>query len=351
MKVAIVNYYQNLNHRGGETFTQSLYQGLSGKNQVIIYSAKKINLPLPPKWSVLTVRHPLRYLFLDIPKLLELVFTLRVLPQIIRQRPNVVIPLNSGWQALILSIYCRWFGAKLVIAGQSGPGWDDRWNLLVKPHLFIALTQHNLDWAKNAAVWDIPIVQIPNGVDLKLFSPKGSSQKLPLKGKIILCIAAASLRKKIDLTIKAVAQLDQVSLLVLGDGEASHQIDRLGMSLLGKERYLRLNVTHDQVSSYIRSSDLFTMVSEKFESFGIVYLEAMACGLPVVTRDDYSRREIVGSGGIYVKNPENIHDYSQALTKALKKDWKNIPRLQAEKFSWDEITTQYEQELNKLINS
>lgn len=351
MKVAIVNYYQNLNHRGGETFTQSLYQGLSKKHQVIIYSAKKLNLPLPPKWSILTVRHPLRYLFLDLPKLLELVFTLKILPQIFLQKPDIVIPLNSGWQVLILSIYCRWFGTKLVIAGQSGPGWDDRWNLLVKPHLFIALTKHNLDWAKNAAVWNIPIVQIPNGVDLKLFSPKGSIHKLPLKGKVVLCIAAASLRKKIDLTIKAVAKLDNASLLVLGEGEISHQIDHLGKTLLGKERYLRLNTDHDQVASYIRSSNLFTMVSEKFESFGIVYLEAMACGLAIVTRNDPSRREIVGDSGIFVNNPEDTSEYSLALTEALKKVWKNIPRLQAEKFSWDKITTQYEQELIRLIKS
>lgn len=348
MKVSIVNYYQGLNKRGGETFVDELSKGLSSIHQITVYSAPKLGFPRPPKWSILNPNHPLRYLFLDLPKILELLFTLRLLPILFKQKPDVIIPLNSGWQSLILSIYCRWFGAKLIIVGQSGPGWDDRWNLLMYPHLFVSLTKHNLSWAKKNSFWNVGLVEIPNGVDVNTFSPIGAKKKLNLKGKIVLCVAAPSKSKKIDLVVKAVSLLKNVSLLVLGGGELSSEVDHLGSKLLGVDRYMRLEVPHNQISQYIRACDLFTMVSSTREAFGIVYLEAMACGLGVVTRDDPSRREIVGNAGLFVDNPEDLQSYAQVIEQGLKKSFKKEALQRASKFSWVNIIDKYNQELEKL---
>ena len=79
-----------------------------------------------------------------------------------------------------------------------------------------------------------------------------------------------------------------------------------------------------------------------WEAFGIVYVEAMASGLPVVATDDENRREIIGDAGLFV-DPENIEEYAQTLGKALKTDFGEKPRQQAKKFSWDKIASQYEQ--------
>ena len=79
-----------------------------------------------------------------------------------------------------------------------------------------------------------------------------------------------------------------------------------------------------------------------FESFGIVYLEAMASGLPIVAPDDLARREIIGPAGI-LTDVDNPQIFASAIEEAINKSWSNIPRRQSEKFSWDEICKMYEQ--------
>jgi len=84
-------------------------------------------------------------------------------------------------------------------------------------------------------------------------------------------------------------------------------------------------------------------VPEASEAFGIVFIEAMATNLPVVTIRDEQRQEIVGDAGILVRNPKNPEKLRKAIDKALKKKWGNEPRKQAEKFGWDEIVRKYEE--------
>lgn len=350
MKLAIVNFYQDQNLRGGETFVEALKNNLSPKVETVIYSAKSEESPLPPQWSVLHHRHPLRYLFLDLPKIYELIFTLKIIPKILKQKPDLIMPCNSGWQALILSVLAKIIGAKLVISGQSGPGWDDRWNLFVKPDLFIALTKFNQSWAQKAALWQTKIIYIPNGVDLKLFKPTGPKIKLDLKGKVIAVIAANSPSKRIDLTIKAVSMLKNASLLLIGDGELKEKIDQLANKTLGKDRFLHLVLPHSEIPKYLRSADIFTMVSETSESFGIVYLEALACGLGIITRDDPSRREIIADAGLFVKNPEDPKEYALVLQKALQQDWSTKSIARTKNYLWSNIAADYERNFNLLLD-
>ena len=79
----------------------------------------------------------------------------------------------------------------------------------------------------------------------------------------------------------------------------------------------------------------------------MVYLEAMACGLPVVATDDDLRREIVGDAGILV-DPTIVEDYTKALEECAGEDWGNKPRIQAEKFGWDKVSRMYEDLFLKL---
>jgi glycosyltransferase involved in cell wall biosynthesis len=76
----------------------------------------------------------------------------------------------------------------------------------------------------------------------------------------------------------------------------------------------------------------------------------MACNLPVVATDDEQRREIIGNAGIYVKNPEDVSRYSQALQTGLKTDFGNRPQKQAEKFSWENIKKDYLELFYKLTD-
>jgi len=139
--------------------------------------------------------------------------------------------------------------------------------------------------------------------------------------------------KQIDLTIQAAAKLNRASLLILGDGPLKKDLLTLGERLLGKERFLLIRAEREKIAGYYRAADIFTLVSKSGEAFGNVYLEAMACNLPVVATDDATRHEIVGQAGLFV-NPNNIPDYAKALGYALEIKFNSKPREQAEKFSW-----------------
>lgn len=362
MKIAFLNFYQGYIDRGAETFVQELAQGLVKNNEVTVFQAgpskstgfvsvqKEVRMPKVWPDDNMSSTHILKRLFLHYYKRKEFLFTLKCLRDLYLLKPDIIIPLNSGWQALIISIFSRLTGSKMVIAGQSGPGWDDRWNLFCKPHTFVALTQRQLDWAKKASPWfKHKILKISNGVDTSKFQPAGKKIKLELDHPITLMAAATVPYKRVGQGIEAVSRLKQGSLLLLGTGPQDKRIDKLGYKLLGKSRYQRITIPFSKMPDYYRSVDLFTLCSTSSEAFGIVYLEAMASGLACVATDDESRREIVGNAGVYVKNPDNIDEYSGALKKALSKKWGNTPLLQAKKFSWDIIAGKYQKLFKSLV--
>ena len=74
----------------------------------------------------------------------------------------------------------------------------------------------------------------------------------------------------------------------------------------------------------------------------------MQSGLPIVATNDKLRKEVVGEAGILI-DPTDIGKYSRALEKALKMDWGDRPRKQAEKFSWDKIVSKYENLFENVI--
>ncbi len=111
MKIALLNFYSGFINRGGETFVHELANRLAVNNAVSVFQAGpspknaqyKTNVvgkfKNPGTTSALPVAHTLRRLFLDSHKLRELVFTLQLLPRLIKLRPDIMLPLNSGWQA------------------------------------------------------------------------------------------------------------------------------------------------------------------------------------------------------------------------------------------------------------
>lgn len=363
MKIAFLNFYQGYIDRGAETFVQELAQGLGKDNEVTVFQAgpfkskgfisvqKKVMMPKVWPDDNMPNTHILKRLFLHYYKRKECLFTLKCLRDLYLLKPDIIIPLNSGWQALMISIFSRLTGSKMVIAGQSGPGWDDRWNLICNPHTFVTLTSRQLDWAKKASPWfRHKIVKISNGVDTSKFQVAGKKIKLELEQPITLMVAATVPYKRVGQGIEAVSRLKRGSLLLLGKGPQDKRTDNLGYKLLGKGRYQRLTVPFSEMPDYYRSVDLFTLCSGSTEAFGIVYLEAMASGLACVATDDESRREIVGNAGVYVKDPDNIDEYSRALKKALSKKWGNAPLLQAKKFSWDIIAGKYQKLFKSILS-
>jgi glycosyltransferase involved in cell wall biosynthesis len=334
MKIIFISRYQGKVERGVENYVKELASRLSQNHKVEI---------LTSAWKLLgNQKRP------GLP---------------VGERPGlkIIYPLNGYWQAFGCRLYSWLTGAKLVLGGHAGIGRDDRWNLYMFPDLFIAFSQKGFDWAKKVNPF-IKIIKIPHGVDLEKFNPNFKPANLDLERPRFVTAANLVNYKRVAETVKAVAGLKKGSLLILGDGPLEKEIDEMGTRLLGARRYLRLKVPHSEMPEYLNSCDVFTLVSEASEAFGLVYLEAMACNLPVVGTDDQLRRELIGdhaairlsaesrraSAGILVKNPENIGEYAKALELAEKIDWGGSPRKQAENFGWEKIAARYLEEFTGL---
>lgn len=349
LKIAFFNIYNGVVNRGAETFVTELSNQLNKKNEVFVFQSGKksndnnykvikinINIDLEKDSSVGSIS---RRFFLDYWSLKVLFFTLKLLPELFKRDFDVLIPLNGGWQTLILKIVSIFKNSKLICVGQSGIGWDDRINLLCFPDVFVAISEYAYNWAKSVNPF-IKIVYIPNGVSTEVFNHKGKQLNISLKKPIVLCVAALTKSKRIDLVIKAVSKMKDASLLIVGSGELKEELLSLGSKLLGN-RFLLISAKHNIMPSIYRCAQVFTMVPVPYESFGIVYLEALSSGLPVISPDDPIRREIIGSAGIYT-NPNDSLQYAKDLKMALEKKWGDIPRKQALKYSWKNIARIYE---------
>jgi D-inositol-3-phosphate glycosyltransferase len=137
------------------------------------------------------------------------------------------------------------------------------------------------------------VAVVPCGVDLDLFRPQDKEAARRALGyndeRIILFVGRIEPLKGIDILINAAAQLGDESdfhvLIVGGDRRSRQQVSDLQdlASDLGiGERVCFLGaVDHEQLPLYYNAADV-CVVPSYYESFGLVALEAMACGTPVV---------------------------------------------------------------------
>ncbi len=154
---------------------------------------------------------------------------------------------------------------------------------------------------------------VPYGVDVPRNSP------LPDRDpRRILCVGILERRKGIDLLIRAAAQLlpdyPDLSLTLVGRGPQRSELEALAMKLgLGKRVNFLGYVRDDELQDLYARSGLFAFPSLQ-EGFGLVLLEAMAHGLPVVTSATASIRETVGEYAIGV-TPGGVESLASGLRR------------------------------------
>ena len=139
---------------------------------------------------------------------------------------------------------------------------------------------------------------LPNGVEVDRFATASPAQDLPA-GRKLLFVGRLEARKGLPFAMRAFVQLadryPDLSLIVVGDGPERHAIDAVPAALRSRVHMLG-KVSYEALPTYHRAADIFISPATGAESFGIVLVEAMAAGLPIVASDIPGYREVARHG-------------------------------------------------------
>jgi glycosyltransferase involved in cell wall biosynthesis len=191
---------------------------------------------------------------------------------------------------------------------------------------------------------------IPNGIHLNRYADVCPSRKefgLPENKAIILMVSAMIESKRVKAGIEAVAQIEDAHLVVAGDGPLRAEVDALAaLKLPG--RFTRLTTSASQIPKLYASADAFLHMS-LFESFGNVFVEAMASGLPIVGHDTARLRWIVGDRDTLC-DTQDIEAVTAKLKTALQTG-RTVADPKAADFAWNNIAQRYRTFFSMLLEA
>ena len=210
------------------------------------------------------------------------------------------------------------------------------------------------------------VMLAPCGVDLTKFRPmdqKEVRQKLGLNGeKLLLYVGRVEPLKGLDLLVETAAQMeaegDGVRMMVVGGGGPGEpETDRVRQ--LAKERQVEGlidfvgRVNHDELPLYYNAADV-CVVPSYYESFGLVALESMACGTPVVATRVGGLPTLVHHGHTgYLKSwrcPEAFANSLEMIisSERLQESLGTAARRRAEKMGWPNVASMISDEYRSL---
>ncbi|MFY7913427.1 MAG: glycosyltransferase family 4 protein, partial [Rubrivivax sp.] len=142
---------------------------------------------------------------------------------------------------------------------------------------------------------------IPHGVDVQRFRPSAPSDfrsrhGIPADAFLVLSVGTICYwHKRMDHVIREVAALPNAWLAIVGqEAPETAEIKALGEALM-PGRIVFTKMPHEDLHQAYAAADVFTLGS-LFETFGIVYIEAMASGLPVIATQHPNQRAIIQHG-------------------------------------------------------
>lgn len=207
----------------------------------------------------------------------------------------------------------------------------------------------NPDFAeRNRERWRVAL--IPNGIPPGVFQPLTGDRErfgLPPERPVVLMVSALIESKRVIEGIRAVSRLEGVHLAVAGDGELRERVrEEAATHLPG--RFSNLTVKAEDMPALYNSADVFLHMS-LLESFGNVFVEAAACGLPVVAHDTPRLRWIVGDGQPLcdTTDPDALVG---ALKRALAAGKTNSP-VDLSEFHWPRIAQRYRSFLQDVMGT
>jgi phosphatidylinositol alpha-1,6-mannosyltransferase len=233
-----------------------------------------------------------------------------------RDRPPLVVSLKGviadelrnerGLTRALLSIQARW----------------ERLNT-ERADLVVASSRYSCAVARREyGVAEAKLVAVPEPIDLAAWDRRfAAARRRPLSGRVVLCVARMYPRKRIaDLLEAGVllrTRIPDLRIRIVGKGPEWQAVGRLHERLgLGETVTLLGDVTREELADEYVNAEIFCLPSVQ-EGFGIVFLEAMAAGLPVVACHAAAIPEVVedGRAGVLVtpRDPAALADAVQGL--------------------------------------
>lgn len=176
---------------------------------------------------------------------------------------------------------------------------------------------------------DSPLHVIPTGLSLERLQKSDAKNsykdlkaqlQIPEHAPVILTLGRVAREKNIDFLIRQMAdtRLQNLNLhfVIVGDGPDRNRLEQLVSELkLQQTVHFTGMVAPEDVSTYYRLGDVFVSASSS-ETQGLTYIEAMACGLPLLCLKDLCLQSVLKSGhnGYFFQNSE---EFIERLTELL----------------------------------
>ena len=232
--------------------------------------------------------------------------------------------------------------------------------------LVIALSTPELEWMRPLIPPTTRAVVIPAGIELADFEGEGDGvafrQRHHLHGRVLLYTGRLAMNKHLESVIRLLPELvkefPDLTFAAVGEDHGQLAAWRELSHKLGVERHVFFlgHLSRGELVEAYRACDAYVLPSD-YESFGIVLLEAMACGKPVVatrvggTSDIVTDREtglLVPFGDDAALKQALLSVLGdEALRRALGQRARNAV---GERFNWDSIVTRIEAEYAALLS-
>ena len=246
------------------------------------------------------------------------------------------LPLGLVGPSLQLPYDVVLHGAEVTVPGRLPLSKQTLSYVLRRARHVVAAGGYPASEAEHAAGRALPITVVPPGVDTDRFRPLTTDERSAARthfgfaadAEVIVSISRLVPRKGFDTAIRAAAQLratrPKLVLAIAGGGRDEKRLRELATSLNAPVVFLG-RVSNDDLPRLYGCADAYAMLCRnrwgglEQEGFGIVFLEAAACGVPQVAGDSGGAAEAVDDGntGIVVREPDDPRAVAAAFVQLL----------------------------------
>lgn len=227
-------------------------------------------------------------------------------------------------------------GAEVTVPGRVPGPRHALGRVLRGASVVVAAGSYPAAEGERAAGRALPVLSVPPGVDTERFAPLDAERRRATRrafgvaddADLVVSVSRLVPRKGMDVLIRAAARLApthrRLSVVIGGSGRDRRRLERLVASLDAPVRLVG-RVDDADLPALYGSADVFVMncrnrwLGLEQEGFGIVFLEAAACGVPQVAGNSGGAAEAVAHGvtGLVTDDPTSVDDLADALASLL----------------------------------